>query len=125
MELKHLKDGLTGLGAEHSKAKLREKQERLKELNQIAKHLNIPREYPNALHTHEYSNRIAKVLDEKMEKYSKYVENNLKQANLLSNQIPTLGKLGKKKAANRKNLLGKSAAKNPPKNENDQEADDK
>lgn len=78
MELTHLTEGLTGLGAEHSKLKLREKTERLKELNVIAKQLKIPREYPNARHTHDYYNKIAEVLDTKMEKYSKYVENNLK-----------------------------------------------
>lgn len=78
MEVSHLTDAITSLGQEHAKAKLREKQERLKEFNLIAKQLNIPREYPNALRTHEYYDRISGVLDKKMEKYSKYVENNLR-----------------------------------------------
>lgn len=46
-----------------------------------------------------------------MDKYSKYVENNLRQANLLSHMIVPLGKLGKRKAKDRRVLLGKSAKK--------------
>lgn len=43
-----------------------------------------------------------------MDKYSKYVENNLKQSSMLSHMIPPLGKLGKRKAQNRKNHFAKS-----------------
>lgn len=111
MELEHLTKGITALGEEHAKRKLKEKQERLKELNMIVKQLQLPKEYPNSLRTWEYHDKIAKILDSKMDKYSKYVENNLKQANLLSNMIPPLGKLGKRKAANRKIILGKDKNK--------------
>lgn len=111
MELEHLEKAVTQLGTEHAKEKLREKSERLKEFNLVAKQLALPREYPNALRTHEYHDKIAAILDSKMEKYSKYVENNLRQANLLSHQIVPLGKLGKRKAADRRVLLGVKAKK--------------
>lgn len=50
----------------------------------VAKQLALPTQYPNALRTWKYHDEIKGVLDTKMDKYSKYVENNLKQANLLS-----------------------------------------
>ena len=69
MEISHFQDALTEIGDQYSKAKLKENQERLRELNLVAKQLRIPESYPNAKKTKEYHDKINKVLESKTEKY--------------------------------------------------------
>ena len=68
------------MGELYPKAKLRENKERLRELTLVTKQLKIPEEYPNTEKTQEYHDKILRILTAKTEKYSNYVENNLKQS---------------------------------------------
>jgi Ca2+-binding EF-hand superfamily protein len=49
MTFENFTTAISELGDHYSKAKLRENQERLKELNMVAKKLRIPEEYPNTM----------------------------------------------------------------------------
>lgn len=79
------------LGLQFAEAKLVETKHRIKELELVAKQLNLKEEYPNLGKSLAYERRIRAILDSKTEKLVKYVENNLKSNHCLADQQRPLG----------------------------------
>ena len=89
------------MGREYSKEKLTEHRERLRELDSFVKELKVPRSYENKYLSKDYEKKVLQVLDAQSIEYRKYIQNNLKQLNMLSHQVkdldaPEIKKLKKK-----------------------------
>lgn len=78
------------IGKEYSKEKLVEHKERLKELQTFVIELKIPRSYENKYLSKDYDQKVLKTLDALSIEYRKYIQNNLKQLNILSHQVKDL-----------------------------------
>ena len=78
------------MGKEYSKEKLTEHRARLTELELFVKEMKIPRAYDNKYFSKDYEKKVLKVLDAQSIEYRKYIQNNLKQLNMLSHQTKDL-----------------------------------
>ena len=84
IELDDFKKAVILVGQEYAHAKLRENKERLKEWNKLIDDLKIPESYPNTAGTIEFKSKLQETLEKKTDRFSKYVDNNLRQRMMLS-----------------------------------------
>lgn len=90
LEYKEFKEMIKDTSKEYSLAKFKENKARHAYYQKIVDQLEIPQSYENPMRDKAYDKKVNDVLNSKMERYTKYVESQLKQNNLLSESIPVI-----------------------------------
>ena len=86
LEHKQFKEVLIPLSEEFTRNKLIEHRERLREISDLIDQLELPEQYENKYKDKGAYDNISAALDKKAEKYRKYITNELRQNNHLSEQ---------------------------------------
>lgn len=74
LEFKEFKEAIKDIGKEYSNAKFKENKARHALYQKIVDQLEIPESYENPMRDKEYDKKVNDMLNQKMDRYVKYVE---------------------------------------------------